>query len=167
MLNLYDLMALVAVHTHREEQNLKWSGEILSLCYIKIIRGFRSLFFFLSKNCQGLIPSHNHLCFLAKYVKRFPDTESCWVNHSCDVSWYLDIPLSHHDLFLPISSHSCPTTALAVFSNPPTCLFLCSFTQPLYLFPPCSPDCKPHSGFYFSAFKTGCIFPNPRCQNSS
>lgn len=32
------------------------------------------------------------------------------------------------------------------------------FAWPLYLSPPSSPDCKPRGVFYFSAFKTLCVF---------
>lgn len=76
------------------ERNKIWSDQArswVSAC-IKMIRGLRSQFFFLRKNCHGLTLSHNHLCFLAKYVKRFPNTESCWVNHSAQCEYRLLIP---------------------------------------------------------------------------
>lgn len=158
-------------HIHIERNKI-WSDQArswVSAC-IKMIRGLRSHFFSWGKTAMGWLWVTIISVSLQSMSKDFLTLKAAeWITqHSASiVSWYLDTVSSHHDLFLSISFHSCPTTALAVFNSSPACPFLCSFTWPFYLFPPCSPDCRPHSGFYFSAFKTGFIFPNPCCQNSS
>lgn len=154
------------------ERNKILSDQVRSwVCaYIKIIRELRRHFFSQEKTAMGWFWVTAISVSLQNMSKGSLTLKAAeWITqHSVSiVSWYLDTALSHHDLFLPISFHSCPTTALAVFISSPTCPFLCFFTRPFYLFPPCSPDCAPHQGFYFPALKTSCIFPNQCCQNSS
>lgn len=124
-------------HIHIERNKI-WSDQArswVSAC-IKMIRGLRSHFFSWGKTAMGWLWVPIISVSLQSMSKDFLTLKAAeWITqHSASiVSWYLDTVSSHHDLFLSISFHSCPTTALAVFNSSPACPFLCSFTWPFYI----------------------------------